>query len=104
MIGNMETLTESVKWMYFGITLELALNMGWIMYRTADENKPDHVVQGPNLRLVFKDKKGPKADFTEEQFQIHLQRNDLSCGSWSHKDGKRQTTVSGSWFYPTCTI
>ena len=44
-MDNTDTLTESVKWMYFGITLELGLNMGWIKYRTADENEPDHVVQ-----------------------------------------------------------
>ena len=62
-IDDTETLTESVKLMYFGITLELALNMSWIKYRTANENEPDHVVQGPNLLLVPKDKKGPKADF-----------------------------------------
>ena len=42
--------------------------MGWIKCPTADGNEPDHVVQGPNLLLVPKDKKGPKADFTEERF------------------------------------
>ena len=42
--------------------------MGWIQYRTPDENEPDHVMQGPNLLLLPKDKKGPKVDFTEEQF------------------------------------
>ena len=68
LMDNMDTLTESVKWMYFGITLKFSLNMGWIQYRTADENELDHVVQGPNLLLVPKDKKGPKADLTGEQF------------------------------------
>ena len=67
-MDNTETLTESVKWMSFGITVELALNMGWIKYRTAAGNEPHDVIQGPNLLLVPKDKKGPKADFTEERF------------------------------------
>ena len=85
-MNNKDTLTESVKWMYFGFTVELGLNMGWIKYRAADGNEADHVVQG--LNLLLKDKKGPKEIFKKR----------------SHRDGKIQTMVSGSCYYPTCTI
>ena len=111
-MDHMETLIELVKWIYFGINVELALNKGWIKYCTADGNEPDHVVQGPNLLLVPKDKRGPKVDFTEEWFYDGSVYKDYPNGfqkrpvMWVVESQGWKTLDDGVrfMFYPACTI
>ena len=65
LLDNANVFTPGVGWKYFGITVDLALNMGWLTNHPTSYSHPSYF---PNMLMEFIDKTGPKADYTQESF------------------------------------
>ena len=69
LLDNANVFTRGVGWKYFGITVELALNMGWLTYHPTSYSHPSYFSRGPNMLMEFINKTGPKADYSQKSFR-----------------------------------